>query len=99
MRPLTIADYGRGHLETLKSLTSVGEVGREEWVKRWRWMKRRNDDNDEGGKGDYFVIVVCDGTGKVVGTGTVVVERKLYVTPSITPFHHTLFSRSSLKVR
>ena len=45
-------------------------------------MKRRNDDNDEGGKGDYFVIVVCDGTGKVVGTGTVVVERKLYV-PSL----------------
>ena len=42
-------------------------------------MKRRNEDDEEGkGKGgEYFVIVVCDGSGKVVGTGTVVVERKL----------------------
>lgn len=28
---------------------------------------------------EYFILVVCDGEGKVVGTGCVFVERKLYV--------------------
>ena len=88
MRPLSLSDYSKGHLETLKSLTSVGEIGPKEWEERWRWMKRRNDDPGPGGAvegkqgaegkgGEYFVIVVCDGEGKIVGTGTVVAERKL----------------------
>lgn len=28
---------------------------------------------------EYHILVICNGEGKVVGTGGVVVERKLYV--------------------
>ena len=79
MRPLSLSDYDAGHLETLKALTSVGEVGKKEWEERWRWMKRRNEDdgNEKGKGGEYFVVAVADEKGTVVGTGTVVVERKL----------------------
>ena len=27
----------------------------------------------------YFLVVVCDGEGKIVGTGTLLKERKLWV--------------------
>lgn len=72
-------------------LTSVGDVGEEEWLGRWEWMRGVNEmgegkgegakEEGEGGKGGkgvgmYYVLVVeCE--GKVVGTGAVVVERKL----------------------
>ena len=69
MRPLSRSDYKAGHLETLRALTIVGEIAEAQWVERYEWMKARSD--------EYFVLVVCDGEGKVVGTGCVVVERKL----------------------
>lgn len=65
-------------------LTSVGDVGEEEWLGRWEWMRGVNElgEGDKGGQeggkgvGMYYVLVVeCE--GKVVGTGAVVVERKL----------------------
>lgn len=50
-------------------LTTVGEISEEAW----------NDEYDERGKvfDTYYTLVVCDGEGKVVGTGTLVKERKL----------------------
>lgn len=71
MRPLARTDYLAGHLDTLRALTTVGEITEAQWTERYEWMKARAD--------EYYVLVVCDGAGKVVGTGCVVVERKLWV--------------------
>lgn len=88
IRPLQKSDYRAGMLEVLRVLTSVGDVGEEEWLGRWEWMRGVNEmgdgkgEGDKGGKGGgkgvgmYYVLVVeCE--GMVVGTGAVVVERKL----------------------
>lgn len=69
MRPLHRSDYKAGVLDVLRVLTSVGDVSEEAWTERYDWMAKRGD--------EYFVLVVCDGKGKVVGTGCVMVERKL----------------------
>ena len=69
MRPLTRADYTAGALDVLRVLTTVGDVSEDRWNERYDWMSSRSD--------EYFVLVVLDGGKKVVGMGTVVVERKL----------------------
>lgn len=71
MRPLQRTDYKAGILDVLKVLTTVGEISEEAWVERYDWMAKRGD--------EYYILVVCDGAGKVVGTGCVFAERKLYV--------------------
>ncbi|KAL9580235.1 MAG: hypothetical protein Q9203_006383, partial [Teloschistes exilis] len=58
-----------GLLDVLRVLTTVGEISKERWDERYDWMARRGD--------EYFVVVVCDGEGRCVGTGCVVVERKI----------------------
>ncbi|KAL9629999.1 MAG: hypothetical protein Q9164_006630 [Protoblastenia rupestris] len=68
MRPLAPTDYKLGHLETLQALTTVGSVSEAAWTDRYTYMSSLKD--------SYFVLVVCDGSGTVVGTGTVVAERK-----------------------
>jgi len=69
MRPLQRSDYTAGVLDVLRVLTTVGEVTEEAWTERYDWMAKRGD--------EYYILVVCDGKGKVVGTGCVMVERKL----------------------
>lgn len=69
MRPLQRTDYGAGFLNVLKVLTTVGDISEEKWMERYDWMAKRGD--------EYFVLVICDGEEKVVGTGSVIVERKL----------------------
>ena len=69
MRPLERTDYAAGFLDVLKVLTTVGDISEGKWTERYDWMAKRGD--------EYFVLVVCDGEGKVVGTGSVIVERKL----------------------
>ncbi|KAI4094957.1 MAG: hypothetical protein L6R37_007144 [Teloschistes peruensis] len=71
LRPLQRSDYNSGLLDVLRVLTTVGEISKERWDERYDWMARRGD--------EYFVVVVCDGEGRCVGTGCVVVERKMYV--------------------
>lgn len=68
IRPLRRSDYSSGYLDVLRVLTSVGEFSVEQWNERYDWMKERN--------GEYFLVVICDGSGKVVGTGSLIVERK-----------------------
>ncbi|MCJ1251500.1 Glucosamine-phosphate N-acetyltransferase-like protein [Trapelia coarctata] len=91
IRPLQKSDYRAGMLDVLRVLTSVGDVGEEEWVGRWEWMRGVNEmgfarggegikeghkEGKEGeGVGMYYVLVV-ECEGRVVGTGAVVVERK-----------------------
>ena len=69
MRPLQRSDYKAGVLDVLKVLTTVGDVSEKAWTERYDWMAQRGD--------EYYILVVCDGEGKVVGTGSVVAERKL----------------------
>ena len=69
MRPLQRTDYKAGMLDVLKVLTTVGEISEEAWTERYDWMAKRGD--------EYYILVVCDGEGKLVGTGTVFAERKL----------------------
>ena len=71
MRALRRSDYDSGFLDCLRVLTVVGNVSKEEWLERFDWMVRQ-----EG----YYIVVVEDTTKKlVVGTGAVVVEKKLCV--------------------
>ena len=68
IRPVRRSDYQRGFLDVLRVLTTVGEISVEQWNKRYDWIASRND--------EYYLLVVCDGTDRVVGTGSLIVERK-----------------------
>ncbi|KAI9813554.1 MAG: Glucosamine-phosphate N-acetyltransferase-like protein [Thelocarpon impressellum] len=66
IRPLQRADHA-GFLDVLRVLTTVGDISEAAWGERFEWMRSHND--------QYFVLVIHDGT-RVVGAGTVLVERK-----------------------
>ncbi|KAL2002236.1 hypothetical protein VTN02DRAFT_383 [Thermoascus thermophilus] len=68
IRPLRRSDYHNGYLDVLRVLTTVGDISPDNWNERYDWMAARND--------EYFLLVICDGTGRVVGTGSLIVERK-----------------------
>jgi glucosamine-phosphate N-acetyltransferase len=68
IRPLRRSDYNRGYLDVLRVLTTVGEITEEMWNQRYEWIVSRND--------EYYMLVVCDGEDRVVGTGSLIVERK-----------------------
>ncbi|MCJ1469918.1 Glucosamine-phosphate N-acetyltransferase-like protein [Pseudocyphellaria aurata] len=74
IRPLQRSDYRANHLDPLRVLTKVGDISQEAWVEQYDWMAKVPD--------TYFLLVVCDDRGKIVGTGTLLKERKLLV-PSI----------------
>ncbi|KAL9008402.1 MAG: hypothetical protein Q9173_006473, partial [Seirophora scorigena] len=58
-----------GMLDVLRVLTTVGDISEKAWNERYDWLARRGD--------EYYILVVCNTEKKVVGTGAVVVERKL----------------------
>jgi len=68
VRPLRCSDYHRGFLDVLRVLTTVGDISEEQWTDRYNFMAQRSD--------EYFLVVICDGSGLVVGTGSLIVERK-----------------------
>jgi len=69
LRPLQLGDQGTGFLQLLAQLTTVGDVGPEQWEERWKALRARPD--------TYFVMVIEDvTTGQVVGAATLVVELK-----------------------
>ncbi|RAH42674.1 glucosamine 6-phosphate N-acetyltransferase [Aspergillus brunneoviolaceus CBS 621.78] len=68
IRPLRRSDYQRGYLDVLRVLTTVGAITAAQWDARYDWIAARND--------EYYLLVICDGTGRVVGTGSLIVERK-----------------------
>lgn len=70
IRPLERSDYAKGFLECLKVLTHIGNITEEKFNERYDWM-------DTQAKGGYYVLVIEDGEQKIVGTGVLVVERKL----------------------
>ena len=70
IRPLQRADYNTGFLDVLRVLTHVGDVSQEDFGKRLDHMKASG--------GGYHVLVILNGEGKIVGTGALIVEVKLY---------------------
>ncbi|XP_077861771.1 glucosamine 6-phosphate N-acetyltransferase-like isoform X2 [Saccoglossus kowalevskii] len=69
MRPLCQADYDKGFMELLKQLTVVGDIPKEQFLARYNQMKKCPN--------TYYVTVIEDtSVGKIVATGTVVVEQK-----------------------
>lgn len=68
-RSLRPGDYEAGFLDCLRVLTTVGEITKEAFDERYNWMLSQDT---------YYVLVIEDtSTGKVVGTGNLLVERKL----------------------
>jgi glucosamine-phosphate N-acetyltransferase len=70
IRPLRRSDYSTGMLDVLRVLTTVGDIDEKAWLARFDYMLR-------SAPGTYYILVVCDEARRVVGTGGVVVERKL----------------------
>jgi glucosamine-phosphate N-acetyltransferase len=69
IRPLRKFDYARGFLDCLRVLTTVGDITEAQWAERYEWMNTQ-------GRGGYYLLVVDDGS-RIVGTGALIVERKL----------------------
>jgi hypothetical protein len=69
LRALRKSDYAIGFLDVLRVLTTVGDITETEWNERYDWMSNQ-------GKGGYYLLVIEDG-GRIVGTGALLVERKL----------------------
>lgn len=68
LRPLQKDDYARGYLDCLRVLTWVGDLSEREWAARYDDMARA--------EGTYYLLAL-EYEGRVVGTGSLVVERKL----------------------
>jgi glucosamine-phosphate N-acetyltransferase len=72
-RPLQRSDFKHGHLEVLSDLAHVGAITEEQWTERFDDMRKSN--------GTYFIVVIVDERSvteqKIIGTGTLVIEKKL----------------------
>ncbi|KAG0647227.1 Phosphoglucosamine transacetylase [Hyphodiscus hymeniophilus] len=71
VRPLERSDYAKGFLDCLRVLTYIGDISEERFNQRYDWMNTQ-------AKGGYYILVIDDGT-RIVGTGALIVERKLSV--------------------
>lgn len=73
IRALRRSDFATGFLDCLRVLTTVGDVSNEAFEQQYDAMA-----SQEG----YYILVVEDtARGLIVGTGALIVERKLYVFP------------------
>ena len=71
IRPLRQSDYKIGFLDCLRVLTTVGDITESAWDERYKWMSTQ-------GAGGYYILVIEDEANKqIVGTGALIVERKL----------------------
>ena len=73
-RPLQRTDFKEGHLDVIRDLAYVGDITEEQWVERFDLMHKCT--------GTYYILVIVDQNregGKIVGTGTLMVENKLCV--------------------
>lgn len=86
IRPLHRQDFQKGYLDCLRVLTWVGDLTEEEWNSRFDEMARAT--------GTYYLLAL-EHEDRIVGTGSLVVERKLYVwiwvsTPPPLSYTHLL---------
>ena len=70
IRALQQSDFQAGFLDCLRVLTTVGDITEAQFAERFEWLSKQD--------GGYYILVIEDG-GRVVGTGALIVERKLYV--------------------
>lgn len=70
IRPLRREDFKKGYLDCLRVLTWVGDLTEVEWNTRFDEMARAT--------GTYYLLAL-EHEDRIVGTGSLVVERKLYV--------------------
>lgn len=85
IRPLERSDFEQGFLDVLRVLTQVGEITKEEFEQRFNEMKGSTKDvqsstvagSVKASAGGYHILVILDGEKKIVGTGALIVERKL----------------------
>lgn len=68
IRPLQRSDFGAGFLDVLRVLTTVGDIPQSVWEERYDFMASR--------PGEYFVICITDPSSKIVGVGSLIVEKK-----------------------
>lgn len=68
IRPLQKSDFAKGYLDCLGVLTWVGNISEEEWCQRY--------DDMASATGTYYLLVI-EAQGRIVGTGSLIVERKL----------------------
>ncbi|KAK5073570.1 Glucosamine-phosphate N-acetyltransferase-like protein [Lithohypha guttulata] len=68
IRPLRRSDYKTGYLDCLRVLTTVGEPSAQAFTERYDFISSQKE--------TYYILVICDSTSRVVGTGAVIVERK-----------------------
>jgi len=71
-RPLRRNDYKNGHLDVLRDLAYIGEISEGQWTEQFDLMSKCT--------GTYYVLVIVEtsgpGEGKIIGTGTLMVEKK-----------------------
>jgi len=60
----------------LRVLTTVGDISQEAFDARYDEMTATSASSSSGQPG-YFILVICNEDGKVVGTGALIVEKKL----------------------
>lgn len=70
-RPLERSDFSKGYLDCLRVLTHVEDLSEEQFYERYDEMSAIN-----AVKPTYHLLVV-EHQGKIVGTGSLIVERKL----------------------
>jgi len=69
VRPLSSKDYDRGFLDILGQLTSVGHITKQRFMEHFSDMKKSSD--------TYYITVIVDTKlDKIVGSGTLVREKK-----------------------
>jgi len=69
VRPLCPADYDKGYVQLLGQLTKVGDISRDQFMRRYTTMKACPN--------TYYITVIEDTlTGQIVGSATLVVEQK-----------------------
>jgi len=69
IRPLASTDYKRGYLDVLSVLSVVNDLGETAWINQFHAMRETPH--------TYYSIVILDkASDKIVGVGTVFIERK-----------------------
>lgn len=79
VRSLERNDFAKGYLDCLRVLTWVGDLSKQMFYERYDEMKVVNEALAKGtakSNGTYFLVVI-EFEGAIVGTGSLIVERKL----------------------
>jgi glucosamine-phosphate N-acetyltransferase len=75
IRPLTRTDHAKGYFDCLRTLTWVGaNPTAQQFEAQYDWLATKG--------AEWFYNVVIEFEGQIVGSGVVIVERKLYCVPN-----------------